>query len=228
MPENKSGGLAVFVVDDDEGIRNALVRLCRVEGLRAVTFACAETFLEACPPEMPGCLILDVKLPGMDGLKLQSILAAHRITLPVIIMTGAADVNMAVQAMKAGAMDFIEKPFETAPLLTLINAAIEKDASQRQAIAQHAAVIQKLMLLTEREREIFTLIVDGKQNKVIANELDISSRTVEIHRSRILSKMNVASQTELIRMVYCHRLKTDPLEGLCRPKIDPSSATASV
>jgi two-component system response regulator FixJ len=200
MSEGKPDQPVVFVVDDDEGFRNALLRLCRIDGLRAEAFASAEAYLEAYCRDAPGCLLLDVKMPGMDGLELQTALAAHHITLPVIFMTGAADVNMVIQAMKAGAMDFIEKPFETASLLTLVRAAIERDARQRQATDQHAGAAQKLALLTGREREIFDHVIQGKPSKVIARELGISYRTVEIHRSRILSKTNARSVAELIRI----------------------------
>lgn len=191
---------SVYVVDDDEGMRNALSRLFRREGVCVKAFASAEGFLEEYHPDMPGCLLLDVKMPGMGGLELQAALAERRLVLPVIIMTGAADVAMAVQAMKMGAMDFIEKPFEPAPLLVLVRAAIDRDAHERQAMGLRAVAVQKLSLLTGREREVFNLVAQGKPSKVIARELSISPRTVEIHRSRILTKMNIRSVVELVRI----------------------------
>lgn len=189
---------SVFVVDDDEGVRNALSRLFRLEGIRVQTFASAEDFLIFYRPAIPGCLLLDVKMPGRSGLELQALLIEHRIALPVIMMTGAADVAMAVQAMKAGAMDFIEKPFETASLLAIVHAAISRDTRLRKATVQHAEAAQKHALLTARERAVFDLVIQNKSCKAIASELGISHRTVETHRSRILTKMNAKSVTELV------------------------------
>lgn len=198
---------SVFIVDDDKGVRNSLLRLFREEGIRAVVFASAEEFLAAYRHDSPGCLLLDMKMPGMSGLELQAELAARRLMLPVIIMSGVADVAIAVQSMKAGAMDFIEKPFETVPLLALVHAAIDRDARQRQATTQHTTAAQKLSLLTGREREVFELVVQGKPCKVIASELGISHRTIETHRSRILAKMKAESLIELVQMksiIYSH------------------------
>lgn len=208
MHDSSSDESSIFIVDDDEGMRNALLRLFRLEGIRAEAFASAEAFLDACRPDISGCLLVDVMMPGMDGLELQAELAARRIVLPVIIMTGAAEVEMAVQAMKAGAMDFIQKPLETAPLLVLVQEALNRHAHQRQTTDEHRAAVQKLALLTGREREIFDLVVRGKSCKVIAIELGISFRTVEKHRARIFSKLNAESLIELVQ-ISSARLKRE-------------------
>lgn len=150
---------------------------------------------------------LVVHMPGMSGIELQAELTARRQVLPVIIMTGAADVAMAVHAMKAGAMDFIEKPFETASLLALIHAAFDRDARQQKALAKHLSAARNHSLLTGREHEVFDLVVQDKSCKAIASELGISHRTVETHRSRILTKMNAGSLTELMRTANGLRTK---------------------
>lgn len=209
MIKDSSTQATVFVVDDDEYLRNALLRLFRQEKIHVKAFASARAFLDDYSPDMPGCLLLDVKMPGMSGLELQTKLAASHHMLPVIIMTGAADVAMAVQAMKTGAMDFIEKPFETASLLALIHTALDRDARQQQTQAQRVFATQHHALLTPREREVFELVVRDKSCKAIARELGISYRTVETHRSRILTKMNAGSLTELIRAA--DKLRTSPL-----------------
>lgn len=207
MKKGLSTQPTVFVVDDDKYVRNALSRLFRQEKIHMEAFASAQAFLIGCSPDMPGCLLLDVQMPGMSGLELQAELNARRHVLPVIIMTGAADIAMAVHAMKAGAMDFIEKPFETASLLALIHAAFDRDARQQQALAQHISATQNHSLLTGREREVFDLVVQDKSCKAIASELSISHRTVETHRSRILTKMNAGSLTELMRTANGLRTK---------------------
>ena len=193
-----SGGMPVYIVDDDAAILDSLKILVESEGYRAVAFASALEFLASdAPAALDGCLIADVRMPGMSGLELQEELNARGAKLPVIIMTGHGDVPLAVSAMKAGAVDFLEKPFDEEALLDSIRRAIEKpavDESVRQTLERMAA-------LTPRENEVLDLLVLGRANKVIAYELSISPRTVEIHRARVMDKMGARSLAELVRMV---------------------------
>lgn len=191
---------SVFLVDDDDGVRAALVRAFRLEGLHVEAFSSAEAFLAAYRPDFCGCLLLDVRMPGMDGMELQAELAVRGSGLPVIIMTGAADVDMAVQAMKAGAMDFVQKPVDTLLLLALVHAAFEQNARRRRTADAHHLAAQRLALLTGRESEVCGLVAQGKSCKAIAHELGISFRTVEKHRTRIFSKLGAGSLVELAQM----------------------------
>lgn len=190
----------VFVVDDDEAVCQSLSMLVKTIGLNVQTYTSAKNFLDAYDPSQAGCLILDVRMPGMSGLELQSKLAAEGINIPIIIITGHGDVPMAVEAVKAGAVDFIEKPFRDQILLDDIQKAIEIDAQAQREQAESADIEAKLVLLTPREREVMDLLVAGKSNKMIAYELGISHKTVDFHRAHIIEKMQVGSVVELVRL----------------------------
>jgi len=190
----------VFVVDDDAAIRDAIRFLMRTAKLNVETFETAEEFLAQYRAAWPGCLVLDVRMPGMSGLDLHAELQARNITLPVLIVTGHGDVPMAVRAMKAGVADFVEKPFNNDELLQKVKICLQADADFRQEQAQHSEADQRIASLTPREREVMDLLVQGKRNKVIAAQLGISSRTVEAHRSKIMEKMNVTSLSEVVRI----------------------------
>ncbi len=192
----------VFVVDDDEAVRGSLGLLLKSVGLKSVGYATASGFLAAYRSEQPGCLVLDVRMPGMSGLALQERLTDLRITLPIIFITGHADIATSVRAMKRRAFDFIEKPFNDQDLLDRIQEAIDQDAQNRRKHRDIAELSRCAALLTPREREILDMIVDGRANKVIAIELAISQKTVEFHRKRIMEKMKAGSLPALVRMAY--------------------------
>jgi FixJ family two-component response regulator len=190
----------VFVVDDDEAVCRSLSMLIADIGLEVKTFTSASAFLAAYDPSQPGCLVLDVRMSGMSGLELQSRLNELEYAVPTIIITGHADVPMAVEAMKAGAMDFIEKPFRDQLLLDGIQRAIDLDARTRRRRQEVRDMQARIKLLTAREREIMDLLVLGKANKAIAYELGISQKTVDFHRANILQKVGVGSVVELVRL----------------------------
>lgn len=190
----------VFVVDDDEAVRRAVDLLLESVGLRAQTYASAEEFLERYDTSWPGCLVLDVRMPGTSGLALQEILVAKGVDIPVIFITGHGDVSTAVRAMKAHAFDFIEKPFNDQDLLDRIHEAIERDVRNRQERAGSAEVAERIAMLTPRERQIMTMMVDGKPNKIMASELQISEKTVQTHRTRVMVKMRAESVADLVKM----------------------------
>jgi two-component system, LuxR family, response regulator FixJ len=191
----------VFIVDDDTAVRDALKFLLRSVGHPVEAFSSAQDFLDAYRDDRPGCLVLDIRMPGMSGLELQEKLVERRSILPIIFITGHGDVPMAVEAMQAGAMDFIQKPFRDQDLLDRINQALEKDAKNRAALGELNVIRERLASLTPREREVMDLVVNGKANKVIAGDLDLSQRTVEIHRARVMEKMQASSLAHLVRMV---------------------------
>jgi two-component system, LuxR family, response regulator FixJ len=191
----------VFIVDDDEGVRNSLRFLLKSVGLTTRALSSAAEFLDTYKPSQPGCLVLDVRMPGMSGLELQQQLNLRGATLPVIFITGHGDVPMAVEAMQHGAFDFVQKPFRDQDLIDRIQSALERDARSRTALAQHAKIRQRLESLTPREREVLTLMTQGKPNKVMAADLGVSQRTVEIHRARVMEKSGAASLAQLVRMV---------------------------
>lgn len=190
----------VHVVDDDGAIRDSLVLLLEASGHAARAHANADSFLAALDPACPGCVVADVRMPGMSGLDLQRHLAAQRIDLPVIIITGHADVAMAVEALKAGAADFIEKPFDEDVLLSSVGRALDKGARVYRERRQMEEIAARADSLTPREREVMMLVVQGLPNKAVAVELEISARTVEIHRARVMEKMGAASLSDLVRM----------------------------
>lgn len=192
----------VFVVDDDEAVRGGLQQLLQTIGLNVQTYASADEFLASYRLGQSGCLVLDIRMPGMGGLDLQEQLARRGIQLPIIFLTGHADVPAAVRALKAGAMDFLEKPFNSQVLLDLVQQAIRRDADARTRVAEELEVTRRLTALTAREREVLDMMIGGKANKVIAMELGISERTVEFHRGKIMKKMQARSLAELINMVH--------------------------
>jgi FixJ family two-component response regulator len=191
----------IMVVDDDSGVRNALRSLLKSVGLESALYASAQEFLTAFQPAQPGCLVLDIRMPGMSGLELQQQLNLSGAVIPVIFMTGHGDIPMAVEAMQHGAFDFLQKPFRDQDLLDRIQRAIVKDTEQRQALGEHERIKAHLDSLTTREREVLDHMIQGKQNKVIAQDLDISPRTIEIHRARVMEKMDAQSVAQLVRMM---------------------------
>jgi two-component system response regulator FixJ len=191
----------IFIVDDDAAVRDALKLLLRSVGQAVETYASAQEFLDAYSEDRPGCLVLDIRMPGMSGLELQQKLNEKHSILPIIFITGHGDVPMAVEAMQAGAVDFIQKPFRDQDLIDRINQALEKDSSNRAALGERNDIRRRLDTLTPREREVLDLVVHGKANKVIAGDLKLSQRTVEIHRARVMEKMQASSLAHLVRMV---------------------------
>jgi len=197
MPENKA---VVFVVDDDPSMRRSLESLLRSVGLDVHLFSSAQEFMQAKRPDIPGCLVLDVRLPGMSGLTFQEELAKTGIALPVIFVTGHGDVPMTVRAMKAGAVEFLTKPFDDQALLDAVHAAIERDRARRRQAAGLAALQARYDELTAREKEVMKLVVAGRVNKQIAATLELSVVTVKVHRGQVMRKMLAKSVAELVRM----------------------------
>jgi two-component system, LuxR family, response regulator FixJ len=191
----------VMVVDDDAGVRNAMRSLLKSVGLNSALFASAREFLDAYQPSQRGCLVLDIRMPGMSGMELQEQLNIRGAVIPVIFMSGHADIPMAVEAMQHGAFDFLQKPFRDQDLLDRIQRAIAKDSELRQSLGEHARIKSHLESLTPREREVLDLMTQGKQNKVVGQELGVSPRTIEIHRARVMEKMGAHSVAELVRMM---------------------------
>lgn len=190
----------VHVVDDEAEVCNAIAMLLRSVGLQSRTYCSAQAFLEGYRPGAPGCIVLDVRLPGMSGLDLQDRLQQSGIGLPVIVMTGHGDIQMAVRAMRAGALDFVEKPFNDQTLLDRVHEGIARSMQSRDADGERAQVQSRYESLSEREREILSHVVDGRPNKLIADELGLSTRTVESHRAHIIEKMQATSLSHLVRM----------------------------
>ena len=191
----------VFIVDDDEAVRTSLRLLVKSVGLSAATFVSAQEFLASYDPQQPGCLVLDVRMPGMSGLEVQRQLNLRGAVLPVIFITGHGDIAMAVEAMQDGAFDFLQKPFRDQDLIDRLQRALEKDNESRVALGQRARNRERLESLTPREREVLALVTSGKANKVMAADLGLSQRTVEIHRARVMEKMGASSVAQLVRMV---------------------------
>ena len=193
-------GAVVFVIDDDPSMRLALEDLVSTVGLEVRAFAAPQEFLQSKPPDAPGCLVLDVRLPGMSGLTLQKELAKEGLALPVIFITGHGDIPMSVRAMKAGAVEFLTKPFHDQDLLDAIHTAIECDRKRRREAVRLAELRERFATLSERERQIMTLVVIGRPNKQIAAELTLSEMTVKVHRGQVMRKMVARSLPELVRM----------------------------
>lgn len=189
-----------FVIDDDPSMRRSLDTLLRSVGLDVHVFPSAQEFMRAARPDAPSCLVLDVRLPGMSGLAFQQELVKAGVALPVIFLTGHGDVPMTVRAMKAGAAEFLTKPFDDQVLLDAIHAAIERDRARRRDTAGRAEVQGRYRTLTEREREVMQLVVAGRVNKQIAAELGLSLVTVKVHRGQVMHKMLARSVAELVRM----------------------------
>jgi FixJ family two-component response regulator len=197
----KEKATTVFIVDDDDAVRSSLRLLFKSLGLATTAYASAQDFLAAYDPDQPGCLVLDVRMPGMSGLELQQHLSMRGAMLPVIFITGHGDIPMAVEAMQHGAFDFLQKPFRDQDLLDRVQRAIERDTENRMAVRATVAIRERLESLTPREREVLDLVVQGRANKVIAGDLGVSQRTVEIHRARVMEKMEARSLAQLVRMV---------------------------
>ncbi len=200
MATQSSQTPTVFIVDDDAAIRFAMQALMDSVNLKHEIFESGDDFLEKVTEQRPGCLVLDIRMPGLGGLELQEELIKRGNTLPIIFITGHGDVPMAVEAMQKGAVDFIQKPFRDQELLDRIREALATDEERREEQQQHAEVNERLGRLTNREREVFDLVVTGKPNKVIAYELGVSQRTVEIHRARVMEKMQARSLADLVKM----------------------------
>jgi FixJ family two-component response regulator len=190
----------VFVIDDDASVLKALARLLRAAGFEALTFPSAEAFLEQHDPAASGCIVLDVAMPNLDGLALQQALAASGAARPIIFLTGQGTIPMSVQAMKAGAVDFLTKPVASEDLLTAVRTAFEKDRLARRMGAEMRSVAERMASLTSREREVLGLVVAGRLNKQIAWELGTVEKTVKVHRARVMQKMGVRSVAELVRI----------------------------
>jgi len=190
----------IFVVDEDSGVRDGLRAMLEAHGYDVAEFPTAEDFLERYDPGQPGCLLLDLDLPGISGTDLQEKLAGLDIRVPIIFLTGHGDIASSVRALKAGAVDFLEKPPTKALLLDRLQAALAIDARQREQDAARLRIAGRFATLTSRERDVMALVIDGLSNKQIARQMDISHRTVEIHRSRVLQKMGAGSVIELVDM----------------------------
>ena len=204
----KDADAVVFVVDDDSSIREAIKSLIRLVGLRVETFGTAQEFLQSKRPDLPGCVVLDVELPGLSGLDLQRELAAHGVKLPIIFITGHGDIPTSVRAMKAGALEFLTKPFHDQDLLDAIRQALERDRAARRHSKEIAELRERFDALTSREREVMSLVVAGWLNKQIGFELRISEITVKIHRGRVMNKMGAQSLAELVKMTEKLELPT--------------------
>jgi two-component system, LuxR family, response regulator FixJ len=192
---------SVFIVDDDEAVRSSLRLLIKSVGLIPTALGSAREFLEKYDPTQPGCLVLDVRMPEMSGLELQEHLNRQGAVIPVIFITGHGDVPMAVEAMQAGAFDFLQKPFRDQDLIDRIQRALEKDRANRAVLNERSLIRERLESLTPREREVLEMVSSGKPNKIMAADLGVSQRTVEIHRARVMEKMGASSLAQLVRMV---------------------------
>jgi RNA polymerase sigma factor (sigma-70 family) len=190
----------VFVVDDDAALRKSLCWLIESINLKVKTFSSARAFLDSYDPQTPGCLVLDVRMPGMSGLELQAKLSTDGVAIPIIVITGYGDVPMAVRAMRAGAVDFIEKPVSDQVLLDRIQQAIAEDSKRRAARQEQAEFHERLELLTPREREVLRMVVAGLSSREIGEQLDVSFKTIEAHRAKIMKKMEATGVPHLVRM----------------------------
>ncbi len=191
----------VFIVDDDHAVRDALRMLIKSVGLPVQVYASGDEFLGAWQAEMRGCVVADIRMPGMSGLEMQEALQERGCRLPVIFITGHGDVPMAVEAMKAGALDFVQKPFRDQDLLDRINEGLQQERNLHQVEVEIEEITGRLEALTPRERQVLDRVVSGQPNKVIAMDLDVSQRTVEIHRARVMEKMQARSLAQLVQMM---------------------------
>ena len=211
MPESESDA-CVVVIDDDSEFRASVERLLHSVGLRSEPFASVAEFLESEPADCATCLVLDVRLPGQSGLDFQRELAAAGVTVPIVFMTGHGDIPMSVQAMKAGAVEFLTKPFRDQDLLDAVNVGLSKDRERRENEATVAALRTRFEVLTARERAIVTQVAAGRLNKQIASDMGITETTVKVHRSNAMRKIKASSLADLCRMVDTLKLPTDSSE----------------
>jgi RNA polymerase sigma factor (sigma-70 family) len=204
-----TGAPVVFIVDDDPSVRSSLKFLISTVGLRVESFDSAETFLHKTPPGAPSCLVLDVRLPGLSGLDFQCELAARNIRIPIVFITGHGDIPMSVRAMKAGAVEFLTKPFRDQDLLDAIRIALERDRARREQEKEVTELQQRFGSLTPREREVISMVVSGLLNKQIAGQLGTAENTVKVQRSRAMEKLHTQSLADVVRMV-------EKLKGLAK------------
>jgi FixJ family two-component response regulator len=191
----------VYIVDDDNGIRSSIRVLMKSVGMPALTFSSAEEFLRGYLPAQPGCAVVDIRMPGMNGLELQQQLTERGALIPVIFITGHGDIPMAVEAMRNGAFEFLQKPFRDQDLIDSVQKALVRDKESRAALTEHGHIRACIDSLTPREREVLDLLTAGKANKSMAADLGLSQRTVEIHRAHVMEKMGARSIAQLVRMV---------------------------
>jgi FixJ family two-component response regulator len=191
----------VFIVDDDSGVRSSIRVLMKSVGLPATPYPSAKEFLDNYSPHQPGCLVLDIRMPGMSGLELQEALNERGAVIPVIFISGHADIPMAVEAMRHGAFDFLPKPFRDQDLIDRIQQALARDQEVRESLREHGRTRARIASLTPREKEVLELLTSGKANKMMAQDLGLSQRTVEIHRAHVMEKMGAKSVAQLVRMV---------------------------
>jgi FixJ family two-component response regulator len=196
-----SGAPVVFVVDDDPSVRSSLKFLLSTVGLQIESFSSADSFLQSKPPDAPSCLVLDVRLPGLSGLDFQRELASKNIRIPIVFITGHGDIPMSVRAMKAGAVEFLTKPFRDQDLLDAVRIALERDRARREREKEVTDLQQRFHRLSPREQEVTTMVVSGMLNKQIAGQLGTAENTVKVHRSRAMEKMHAQSLAELVRMI---------------------------
>ena len=199
----------VFVIDDDPSVRRGLRRLLKSAGFEVQTFAAAGEFLAQTVPDVTGCIVLDVQMPGLGGLDLQRRLAEKNARLPIVFLTGHGDIPMAVRAMRAGAVDFMAKPFDSSELLNSVRKALAAHAAVRQTEAEVAAIRQRAESLSPREREVMALVVDGMANKETGSQLGVTEKTVKVHRARVMRKMQADSLAELVRLAEKIGIKPD-------------------
>ena len=218
----------VYVVDDDQSVRKALSRLIRSADLEVETFAAAQAFLDHPLPDRPACLVLDVRMPGPSGLDLQSALSKARREIPIVFLTGYGDVPVSVRAMKGGAVDFLEKPFNDQELLDAIQRALARSRKTRAESAERAAIQRRLDTLTPREREVLALVVTGMLNKQVAERLGASEKTIKVHRGRVMRKMQASSVADLVRMAGKVRPRSPATEVTGRTDVLPRSHIPSV
>ena len=214
----------VFVVDDDPAMRESLRWLIESVGISVTTFADAGEFLDKCDPTAPGCLVLDVRMPGMSGLDLQETLEERGISTPIVVITGYGEVPMAVRALKHGAVDFIEKPFSDQQILDSIRQALEVDRKRRSEVREADQLHDLFSLLTPREQQVMDLVVMGKSNKEAAKALGVSPKTIEVHRAHLMDKLRVRSLAELIRVSLDYRRSRELNAG----PVDPAKGKPPV
>ena len=216
----------VFLVDDEVSVLRAISRLLRSAGLNVETFRSGQEFLQRYDANAAGCLVLDIAMPGVNGLDLEQTLNSKRIEVPIIFLTGHGDIPMSVQAMKRGAMDFLTKPANDEDLLTAIRAGLERDRTNRQARAELAEIQQRVATLTPRERQVLVEVISGKLNKQVAAHLGVGEKTIKVHRARVIKKMKVQSMADLVRMT--ERVGIKPLPDAGRSALKPSTRSKDV